>query len=155
MTPEQARKLLEGTTPGPREANHECQEGGTSGYEQQYSEVSTLAVTYWVGEHAPASICRFDYHEGEFPFEDLDYIGEMGDMRKDAELMAAAPGMAAMIAGMTTEYAVQIPNGELVGVGWSSYETAREHRDAWRRDGYDANIVRRFVTAPQPLGEDQ
>ena len=63
------------------------------------------------------------------------------------------------IATMRTEYAVQIPNGELVGVSWSSYgsyETAREHRDAWRRDGYDANIVRRFVTAPQPLeGEDQ
>ena len=62
------------------------------------------------------------------------------------------------IANMTTEYAVQIPNGELVGVSWSSYgsyETAREHRDAWRRDGYGANIVRRFVTAPQPLGEEQ
>ena len=60
------------------------------------------------------------------------------------------------IATMRTEYAPQLPDGQFVGVGWSSYESAREHRDAWRRDGYDANIVRRFVTAPQPLeGEEQ
>lgn len=126
MKPEQARKLLDGTTPAPWE------------------------------------------HEGRQPYIDSEnfvirQVGKPGVRIRGAaygdtaniDLITAAPDMAAMIANMTTEYAPQLPDGQLVGVGWSSYESAREHRDAWRRDGYDVNIVCRYVTGPQPLGEEQ
>ena len=139
MTPEEARQLLEGTTPGPWGFD-------TQTYEEPcYPE---LVVDFQVTTH-----------NGNQVAEQADFDSDAYESGRNFNLMAAAPDMAAMIANMTAEYAVQIPNGELVGVSWSSYgsyETAREHRDAWRRDGYDANIVRRFVTAPQPLeGEDQ
>ena len=136
MTPEQARKLLDGITPAPWKAE-------ILSYEQP--PYLGEFVEFWVTAHNNKELVNvYDIPEW--------HANEIG---RNFTLMAAAPDMAATIAGMTTEYAVQIPNGELVGVGWSSYETAREHRDAWRRDGYDANIVRRFVTAPQLLGEEQ
>lgn len=137
MTPEEARKLLDGITPAPWEV------GSWNKQEVDCPEVTE----FWITGHNNIEVAvqeTIERHRDE--------------TESDFSLMAAAPDMAAIIAGMTTEYAVQIPNGELVGVSWSSYgsyETAREHRDAWRRDGYDANIVCRYVTAPQPLGENQ
>lgn len=134
MTPEQARKLLEGITLAPWEF-----ESVTS------QEVGCPEVTeFWATGRYDVQIAEQDATEEH-----------RESTEKDFTLIAAAPGMAAMIANMTTEYAPQLPDGQLVGVGWSSYESAREHRDAWRHNGYDANIVRRFVTAPQLLGEEQ
>lgn len=74
---------------------------------------------------------------------------------EDAPLITAAPDMAAMIANMTAEYAVQLADGRLVGAGWGTRETAECDRDAWQKDGYNARIVCRFVTDRQPLGEEQ
>ena len=126
MTPEQARQLLEGTTPGPWE------------------------------------------HEGRQPYIDSEnfvirQVGKPGVRIRGAaygdtaniDLIAAAPGMAEMIAGMTAEYAVQLPDGRLVGAGWGTYEVAEFDRNEWRRDGYSANIAVRYVTAPQPLGAER
>ena len=53
------------------------------------------------------------------------------------------------IAGMREEYAVSIPDGQLVGAGWGTYDTALEDMNAWRRDGYATRVVRRYVTEPE------
>lgn len=134
MTPEEARQLLEDTSPDPWRVEA-----------QTYQEAGCPEVTdFWITD-------RYDFQVAEQNVTERHHE----KTESDFNLIAAAPDMAAMIAGMTPEYAVQIPNGELVGVVWSSYETAREDRDAWRRDGYDANIVVRYVTGPQPLGKEQ
>ena len=126
MTPEQARQLLEGTTPGPWE------------------------------------------HEGRQPYIDSEnfvirQVGRPGVRIRGAaygdpaniDLIAAAPGMAAMIAGMRPEYSVRLPDGQLNDIGWGDYDAALEDKNTWRRYGFDAYIVVRYVTAPQPLGEEQ
>ena len=59
------------------------------------------------------------------------------------------------IASMTTEYSVQLADGELVGATWGTYDIAEFNCEEWRRYGYNANIAVRYVTAPQPLGEEQ
>ena len=64
-------------------------------------------------------------------------------------LAAHAPDMATMIAGMREEWGVSLPDGRPVGAGWGTYDTALEDMNAWRRDGYDARIVRRYVTEPE------
>lgn len=53
------------------------------------------------------------------------------------------------IAGMREEWGVSLPDGQLVGAGWGTYDTALEDMSAWRRDGYDARVVRRYVTTPE------
>lgn len=60
-----------------------------------------------------------------------------------------------LLAGMTTEYSVQLADGELVGARWGTYDVAEFDCEEWRRYGYNANIAVRYVTAPQPLGEEQ
>lgn len=110
MTPEEAQKLLDGTSPGPWE--HSNPDGIT--------EIS-----------ASGNAIATDANP------------------KDAPLIVAAPDMAAMIANMTTEYSVQLADGELVGAGWGTHETAWCDCDAWQRDGYDARIVCRYVTEPE------
>lgn len=132
MTPEQARKLLDGTTLGPWEVEMHHESGRPD------------VATFWIAGRTGDQVAEQETLGRHFDVTESDFY-----------LIAAAPRMAAMIAGMTTEYAPQLPDGRLVGVGWSSYETAREHRDAWRRDGYDTRIVVRYVTAPQPLGAHQ
>lgn len=122
MTPEQARKLLEGTTPAPWE--HSNPDGIT--------EISA---------------------SGEAIATDAN--------PKDAPLIAAAPDMAAMIANMTAEYAVQVRRSD--GWQWSrdeddfrwqplTVQIVRADRDHPREE---TRIVCRYVTAPQPLGEEQ
>lgn len=54
----------------------------------------------------------------------------------------------ATIANMTPEYSVQLADGRLVGAGWGTREEAECDRDAWQRDGYNARIACRYVTAP-------
>lgn len=132
MTPEQARQLLEGTTPGPWE------------------------------------------HEGRQPYIDSEnfvirQVGKPGVRIRGAaygdtaniDLIAAAPDMANMIAGMVPEYAVQVRrSGEWQ---WSREEDdfrwqpltvqmVRADRDHPREE---TRIVRRYVTYRQPLGDEQ
>lgn len=136
MTPEQALKLLEGTTPGPWGFD-------TQTYEEPcYPE---LVVDFQVTTH-----------NGNQVAVQTDFDSDAYESGRNFNLMAAAPDMAEMIANMTTEYSVQLADGELVGAGWGTHETAWCDCDAWQRDGYDARIVCRYVTAPQPLeGEEQ
>ena len=113
MTPEEARDLLDGTTPGP-----------------WFFDDDMDGRVYTIGPIVPIDVglsCSTD----------------------DAALAAHAPDMAAMIAGMREEYAVSLPDGQLVGAGWGTHDTALEDMNAWRRDGYDARIVRRYVTEPE------
>lgn len=135
MTPEEARQLLEGTTPGPWEAESLTYD------EPAYPEpIVELQVTAHNGNQVAAR---------------SDFDSDAYEPSLNFDLIAAAPDMAAMIASMTTEYSVQLADGELVGAGWGTHETAWCDCDAWQRDGYDARIVCRYVTAPQPLGEHQ
>lgn len=130
MTPEEACQLLEGITPAPWEF-----ESVTS------QKVGCPEVTeFWATGRYDVQIAEQDATEEH-----------RESTEKDFTLIAAAPGMAAMIANMTTEYAVQLVDGRLVGVGWGTRETAECDREVWQRDGYYARIVCRYVSAPQPL----
>ncbi|WP_288891205.1 hypothetical protein [uncultured Corynebacterium sp.] len=132
MTPEQARQLLDGTTPAPWEVES---------WNKQ--EVGCPEVTdFWTTSHNDKQVAAQETIERHFDETESDF-----------NLIAAAPDMAKTIAGMTTEYSVQLADGELVGAGWGTHETAWCDCDAWQRDGYNARIVCRYVTAPQPLGE--
>lgn len=141
MTPEQARQLLEGTTPGPWE------------------------------------------HEGRQPYIDSEnfvirQVGKPGVRIRGAaygdtaniDLIATAPGMAAMIANMTTEYAVERncsviegePDWEKIGFGmypgiiantfWTTEKKLAEKLYKEAKTGHlPVRIVRRYATEPQPL----
>ncbi|MBC6792663.1 hypothetical protein [Corynebacterium sp. LK26] len=136
MTPEQARKLLEGTTPGPWNADDE----------------GPLVGGIW----SPDRIIFGSY----FDWEDMPQW-EQGEP-EDRRLMAAAPDMAAMIANMTAEYAVQVRRSD--GWQWSrdeddfrwqplTVQIVRADRDHPREE---TRIVCRYATTPQPLeGEEQ
>lgn len=117
MTPEQARKLLEGTTPAPWE--HSNPDGIT--------EIS-----------ASGNAIATDANP------------------EDAPLIVAAPDMAAMIAGMTTEYAVI--HQPSPGSEWHQVTHWSKSKNPLNK-GYeladDERIVKRYVTAAQPLGEEQ
>lgn len=141
MTPEQARQLLEGTTPGPWEAESLTYD------EPAYPEpIVELQVTAHNGNQVAAR---------------SDFDSDAYEPSLNFDLIAAAPGMAEMIAGMTAEYAVQVRRSD----GW---QYSREEDDfRWQpltvqivradRDHPDeeTRLVRRYVTAPQPLGEEQ
>ena len=114
MTPEEARDLLDGTTPA--EDWWYSVKGG------------------WVRHLEPVGI---------------DAAGELDVSEDDAALIVAAPALAAMIAGMHTEYAVEhqhTPGGQWHQVtGWS--------HEPPLNDGHalapDERIVRRYVTTPE------
>lgn len=137
MTPEQARQLLENTSPAPWviDTQTDCTKATefwiTDRYDKQIAEQETLAR-------------NFDETESDFT------------------LMAAAPDMAAMIANMTTEYAVQVRRSgewqwsrEEDDFRWQSLsvQMVRADRDHPREE---TRIVCRYATTPQPLeGEEQ
>lgn len=142
MTPEQARALLEGISPAPWKAEI-----------LSYEEPPYLGefVEFWVTAHNNKELVNvYDIPEW--------HANEIG---RNFTLMAAAPDMAAMIANMTAEYAVQVLRSD----GW---EYSREEDDfRWQpltvqivradRDHPDeeTRLVRRYVTAPKPLGDEQ
>ncbi|WP_049171459.1 hypothetical protein [Corynebacterium sp. 239_CJEI] len=148
MTPEEARQLLEGTTPGPWGFD-------TQTYEEPcYPE---LVVDFQVTTH-----------NGNQVAEQTDFDSDAYESGRNFNLMAAAPDMAAMIAGMTAEYAIQgkasnsdewitlsqwteelPPPGLETEITLTDEDTGETHR-------IDARIAVRYVTAPQPLeGEEQ
>ena len=116
MTPEEARALLDGTTPA--EDWWHSVKGG------------------WVRHLEPVGI---------------DAAGELDVTEDDAALIVAAPALAAMIAGMRPEYAIEhqhIPGGQWRQVtGWS--------HEPPLNDGHtlapDERIVRRYVTEPEEI----
>ena len=68
-----------------------------------------------------------------------------------AEMPLGIPTLATMSAGMRPEYSVNLSDGSPIGLGWGTYEIAQEYMNAWRKDGYDAHIVRRYVTGPEKV----
>lgn len=132
MTPDEARNLAD-SFEGRRLAA-DCE---TYGLADGYQHTEHYVLLEIDGEHPET---------GE-PDVWADTLG-MPD-KATADMIAAAPTLAAMIAGMHTEYAVRLPDGQLVGAGWGTHDTALEDQNAWRRDGYDARLVRRYVTEPE------
>lgn len=141
MTPEEARKLLDGITPGPWEVEVRSYE------EDCYADD---AIYFWVTDHNGNEVAEWRTLE--------PYAREIDS---NCTLMAAAPDMAEMIANMTAEYAVQVRRSD--GWQWSrdeddfrwqslTVQMVRADRD---HPHEETRLVRRYVTAPQPLGEEQ
>lgn len=149
MTPEEARELLEGITPAPWEF-----ESVTS------QKVGCPEVTeFWATGRYDVQIAEQDATEEH-----------RESTEKDFTLIAAAPGMAVMIANMTAEYAVERncsviegePDWEKIGFGmcpgiiantfWTTEKKLAEKLYKEAKTGHlPVRIVRRYVTAPQPL----
>lgn len=140
MTPEEARKLLDGTSPGRWEVEA-----------QTYQEAGCPEVTeFWITDHYDCQVAEQEVTERHREQTENDF-----------NLIAAAPDMAAMIAGMRAEYAVQVQRSG----GWEysrdtddfrwhdlSVQIVRADRD---HPDEETRIIVRYVTAPQPLGEEQ
>ena len=124
MTPDEARALLDGTTPGPWVRRRDAD-----------------------GNPTPVVVSAgpTDRHH----IMTAEPAASPERQQADTALIAAAPALAATIAGMRPEYAVRLPDGRSVGAGWGTYATALEDMSAWRRGGYDARVVRRYVTEPE------
>lgn len=80
---------------------------------------------------------------------------------QDSDMIAAAPALAAMIAGMHTEYRAEY---QVVGGHWFPTAHCRSYRNEWvtkqeaernaadwKADGYATRIVRRYVTNPEEI----
>ena len=126
MTPGQARALLDGTTPGP----WEWREG-----KDQNGEFVALS--------GPDSADALRTWDGDL------YASGVHGTNADKALAAAAPTLAAMIAGMREEWGVAVTYPGLAEVVEWGFDT---------RDGADAEgstlaaeyrIVRRYVTTPE------
>lgn len=71
----------------------------------------------------------------------------------------AAPALAAMIAGMRTEYRAEYqssggrwfpaPHCCANGSGWGTKQQAERAADYWKADGFATRIVPRYVTEPE------
>ena len=125
MTPEEARALLDGTTPGP----WEWREG-----KDQNGEFVALS-----GPDGADALRTWD--------GDL-YASGVHGTDADKALAAAAPDMAAMIAGMHTEYRHEcqtFPGGEWIPL--TDWEQGDPDRCKWNVT--PTRIVRRYVTEPE------
>lgn len=106
MTPDQARALLDGTTPGPWDV------GGAP-------DEHPAVVKHRTVDGGPLIAC--------------DNIAQEIHNEADAALIVAAPGMAAMIAGMREEYAIAYldrdGNIDLMDDGYETLAAAQHRRD--------------------------
>lgn len=122
MTPEQARKLLDGTTPGP-----------------------------WEQEGRPPHINCESFAIRQVGKPGVRIHGAAYGDTANIDLITAAPDMAAMIAGMRTEYTVEYqptPDSQWHRVSdWSEEYPLIDGEELNPRE----RIVKRYVTAPQPL----
>lgn len=138
MTPDEARALLDGTTPGPWEVDTE----------------STVEASIW----SSSVIVVGPYYDRE------DAERWETGTPEDLRLAAAAPALAVMVAGMREEWGVTCE----VMAGPTTFKHAEwvdsdghplSHHTAWllargkERAGYEnVRIIRRYVTEPK---EDQ
>ena len=126
MTPEEARRLLDGTTPGPWEVDYDH--------------------AWEPGVWAPDSIVFGPYYDRQ----DMEQweAGSAADLR----LAASAPAVAAMIAGMREEWGVhyrrRYENAGRTEWGWVTREDA-ERSIRLMSSAYVCGIVRRYVTKPE------
>ena len=125
MTPEEARALLDGTTPGPWEVEDQSPHMGGRRFIIRQTGVPGIRIQ-----------------------------GTTYGVNSDPEIAAAAPTLAAMIAGMRTQYGVEVQraNGEwLAPYSWhDSPEQARNCVTALHgRHTANRRIIRRYVTEPE------
>lgn len=139
--PEKARELLDGADPGPWEVDRDDAWEPAVWSPDKPAVWSPGKPAVW----SPDGIVFGPYRDRE-GMEQWE-AGSHANLR----LAAAAPTLAAIVAGMHTEYAVSLSDGTPVGVGWGDYDTALEDMNAWRQDGYDAHIVRRYVTGQEKI----
>ena len=120
MTPDQARRLLDGTTPGPWEVDHD----------------HAWAPGVW----SPDGIVFGPYYDRE----DMEQweAGNAADLR----LAAAAPVLAAMIAGMRAEYRTEEWQGSYSGWVPTSPWIAEKPVGS---SGPHTRVVRRYVPEPE------
>lgn len=133
MTPEQARKLLEGTTLAPWEV------------EMHHESRRPDVATFWIAGRTGDQVAEQETLGRHFDVTESDF-----------NLIAAAPRMAAMIAGMTAEYAVI--HQPSPGSEWHQVTRWSKSKNPLNK-GYeladDERIIVRYVTGPQLLGEEQ
>lgn len=126
MTPDEARALLDGTTPG--QWGHYLPRGKDGHYDPVF---------------------------GDVPGDEISLVKRPADWH----LIAAAPALAAMIAGMREEYQAEyqaadgrwfpVPHYCSCGRGWGTKQRAEFGAADWKDDGYATRIVRRYVTTPE------
>ena len=137
MTPEEARALLDGTTPGPWEVDHD----------------HAWEPSVW----SPDCIVFGPYYDRE----DMEQweAGNAADLR----LAAAAPVLAALAAGMHEEWGVHVTGYPKNIADWAELCDSPEDHITWlpdeeaaedfaverEDDGFDTRIVRRYVTEPE------
>lgn len=121
MTPEEARALEPGTTPGPWEWKDNCAEGLSSRAYDSLGNDTHHALETWDGDSYASWVVASD---------------------EDKALIAAAPDMRATIAVQTWEYRIE----EWGGNYW--YPCAEWDGDASLFDGYTAREGERLVRRP-------
>lgn len=146
MTPEEARELLKGTTPGPWEADS---------YTYQLAGCPE-ATDFWVSS------------ESSFIAQNDNLIGDerVSAAGNNFDLIAAAPDLAEIVAGMQAEYAVQVQSsGEWYYLNEHGDWTIIPHLARWFWSSQDAHalipysqkerfrIVRRYVTDAEGVEE--
>ena len=125
MTPDEARQLLDGTTPGPWRVGLDRTEDETCAIHALVPRKGVILAVL---------------------------IADEIDNREDADLIASAPDMAAMIAGMRAEYRVEISiDGDTWHPGgWTKSPEDAEPPDFFRLHRYTRRrIIRRYVTAEE------
>ena len=141
MTPEQALKLLGNATPGPWRSRDEE-------WLNDYPD-SVEVITGTDPNASPYGLVA-DVSQRSSDVYDID-----PEMVANARLIAAAPDMAAMIANMRTEYAIEYqpnPDSQWYRVSdWSEEYPLIDGEELKPRE----RIVKRYATYRQPLGEEQ
>lgn len=142
MTPEEARDLLDGTTPGPWE----------------WADGKDNDVEY-EALRGPGGVNALRTQDAE------EYASWIVGTNANKALAAAAPTLAAMIAGMREEWGVhvtgypkniadwwEICDGPADSTEWFADEEAAEAFATEREDeGFNTRIVRRYVTETEEI----
>lgn len=135
VTPGQARQLLDGTTPAPWEVES-----------WNTQEVDCPEVTeFWITGHNDRQIA-----EQETVNQNRD------ETEQNFTLMAAALDMAAMIAGMATEYRVEVrdQHGKWHHGGWAGNQACCFEPSVFGLKSAARRIAYRYVTKSHPVEEE-
>lgn len=135
MTPEEARALLAGTTPGPWSWRYHLWVGDPDGPDRDYESLGPDE-----DRHA------LETNDGE------GYSSWVSAEEADKELIAAAPALAATIASMRTEWAVEVQAfGKWCSwCPWTDKAGAEEELDGAYRTHPEARLVYRCVGPSTP-----
>ena len=129
ITPDQARELLDGATPGPWRALHD----------QWEDEDGTPCEDFYV----------LGGPDGILHTEDFD--PDTHNPVANTALAAAAPDLAQTIAGMTVEYAVQSNAGALTQLYYGRDLVWTDTKLTAQQVAHEigGTVVRRYVTTPE------